>query len=558
PAVIGSYSTVDTGAKVSNSVVWDHADLGENCRLRGSIVCRSVTLKNGSLLEEGTVIGSEVVVGQGATINPNVRIWPNKEIEAGAVVRESVIWAGSWRRGLFSAYGLTGLSNVEFTPEFASRLGATVGALYPKGAQLAVSRDYTRSARMIHRAMVSGMISSGANVTDLHALPAPVARHWARQHRMPAVHAQSSPVDPRSADIRIFDSNGLDLSSRDERKLENLFFREDIRRVFPYEMGRIVARESEFERYTDDLIGRIDLEVVRSARFKVLVDYNNGASAQVLPRVLGEMNCGVIPLNASPAEVVAEQTDPEFRAHLQEMAVIVKAVNAKLGVFIDSPGERCFLIDETGEVLEHDVAFAVLAQLALAARPGILMGPASSSIALAMIADRLKSRFVPTKTTPGSVLRAAQHTETVLASDGGGGYCWPEFQVAFDAIYTTARALELMAATGSGLAVQRTQIPKVGYFRQDVFCPWEAKGRVMRTVMERHLKDRVDLTDGVKVFVDDGWVLVVPDADRPEYHIIASTDDPTRARGLVEEYVGIVRSTVAEAAPEVEGVTERE
>src|SRR6476660_4521015 len=139
PCVIGGFTTIDSGAKVSNSIIWDHTYIGENSRLRGSVVCRSVTLKNGCLLEEGSVIGSEVVLGTGDTVNPNVRIWPNKVVEAGAVVHESIIWAGSWKRGLFSSYGLTGLTNVEFTPEFASRLGAAVGALSPKGTEIAIS-----------------------------------------------------------------------------------------------------------------------------------------------------------------------------------------------------------------------------------------------------------------------------------------------------------------------------------------------------------------------------------------------------------------------------------
>jgi mannose-1-phosphate guanylyltransferase/phosphomannomutase len=75
-------------------------------------------------------------------------------------------------------------------------------------------------------------------------------------------------------------------------------------------------------------------------------------------------------------------------------------------------------------------------------------------------------------------------------------------------------------------------------------------------MMERHLKDRVDLTDGVKVFVEGGWVLVVPDADRPEYHIIASTLDAARSDALVDEYAALVRSIVTEMAPQAEGVVE--
>ena len=556
PTVIGAYTTIDSGVKISNSIIWDHSYVGLNSRLRGSVVCRSVTVKNGCLLEEGTVIGSEVTIGVGSTVNANVRIWPNKEVEPGAVVHESIIWAGAWKRGLFSSYGLNGLINIEITPEFASRLGAAIGALTPKGTEIAFSRDYTRSARMIGRALMSGIISAGSGVIDLSVLPAPVSRYWSRRNHVSAVHVQTSPVDPRSADVRIFDDHGLDIDKRNERKLEGLFFREDIRRVSHYEVGRITRRDQQTDRYLEDMLAKLDLEAVRGAAFKVVIDYNNGAAAMVLPQVLRELNCAVIPLNAQPAEVLVEQDDSTFQAHLQEMGVITLAVKAKLGVFIDNPGERCFIVDETGMLLSHDAAFAVLAQLAVTGEPGMILGPASSSLAFSMIADQYNSRFVPTKLTPGAVLRAAQHAEAVLASDGGGGFCWPDFAISFDAIFTIARVLEMLATTGTSIGALRARIPEVTHRTAVEFCPWEVKGRVMRTMMEKHLRDRVDLTDGVKVFVDDGWVLVAPDPDRPEYYIIASTTDPAHAHQLVDEYSALVRSVVAEAAPQAEAVVE--
>src|SRR6266852_5424045 len=189
---------VDIPADRKSEGIWIHeeAEVSDGTRIDGpALICSGAQVRSGAWVNGPCVVGSEVVLGTGATINPNVRIWPNKEVEPGAVVHESIIWAGSWKRGLFTSYGLTGLTNVEFTPEFASRLGAAVGALSPKGTEIAISRDYTRSARMIHRAVISGMISSGANATDLSVLPAPVSRYWARHNHVSAVHVQTSPVD---------------------------------------------------------------------------------------------------------------------------------------------------------------------------------------------------------------------------------------------------------------------------------------------------------------------------------------------------------------------------
>src|SRR2546426_10800856 len=118
----------------------------------------------------------------------------------------------------------------------------------------------------------------------------------------------------------------------------------------------------------------------------------------------------------------------------------------------------------------------------------MVLGTASTSLAFTMIAEQLGGRFVPTKITPGAVLRAAQHAEAVLASDGGGGFCWPDFALSFDAIFTIARVLELLAKTGTSLGNLRSRIPQVTHRTAVEFWPWEVKGRVVRTMMERHLR----------------------------------------------------------------------
>lgn len=224
PVVIDRYATVDALAKVSNSVVGQHAYIGESSRLRQSLVCRNVTIRNNCFLEENTVVGDECVIGQGAHIEPGVKLWPNKEVQAGSSVYESVIWADEWKQGLFSQYGLTGLVNVELTPEFCSRLGAAFAGTLPRGATVAVTRDVARGSRMIKRAMISGIAAAGASVRDLSELPLPLTQLAARARDCAAgVHIIESPLDRRSADIRFFDGLGLPLDKRAERKVENLF-----------------------------------------------------------------------------------------------------------------------------------------------------------------------------------------------------------------------------------------------------------------------------------------------------------------------------------------------
>jgi len=552
PVVVDRHVVVDVGAKVSSSVLWPQAYIGERARLRQTVVGAGATLKPLVLAEEGCVIGDGCVIGAGAVIAPNVKIWPHKDIEPGSTVHGSVIWAGSWRSSLFTSYGITGLSNVELTPEWCARLGAAWAASHPKGGELAICRDERPSSRMIKRAMIAGMLSAGARVLDLSELPLPVTSHLARESQvLGAVHVLVSPLDARSSDIRIFDERGLPIDRRAERRLENIFFREDFRRVVPDEIGPIAYGDWALGAYAAQALAEVDVELVRAARPKLLVDYDFSSASLVLPRLLRAVEAEVIPLHAGfDVGPRAERGPEQFAEQLGQSALITRTVGADLGVVIDAAAQRLRLIDDRGEPLDHDQALALVTWLALTGNPGgTVVVPASAPRPIGIIAERLGGRAVVTKVDPPSVLRAAVRTDAVLGGDATGGYVWTRHLAAFDAIFTVLELLTLCARAGRSLSAIRQELPRGTHLRHDEFCPWEAKGRVMRVLLDRHQGSRLDLTDGMKLPVDDGWVLVLPDPDRPEYHVIASVGDRATAEQVVGAFAAEVREAISLEEP---------
>ncbi len=221
PSVIGHYTIVDERAQVDRSIVWNNSYIGERAELRGALVGSSTGIKSKAVMFEGSVIGDNSIIQEGAIIQPNVKVWPDKEIEAGAVVNTSIIWGSQGRRGLFSRFGVTGLVNVDLTPEFATQLGAAYGAILPKGTTVCINRDsYHRTPRMIKRAIISGLPSAGVNVDDINQVPIPVARYFIRNtNAVGGIHVRLSPHDKRVIDIKFFDQNGLDINKTTERKL---------------------------------------------------------------------------------------------------------------------------------------------------------------------------------------------------------------------------------------------------------------------------------------------------------------------------------------------------
>lgn len=537
-AVIDRYSIVDDNAKVSNTVVWPHSYIGENCRLRQSIVCRNVTIKNGSLLEENTVVGDDCVIGRGSRVRSGVKIWPHKEIEPGSTVNESVIWAGEWRRGLFASYGMGGLINVELTPEFCARLGAAFAATLPRGASIAISRDHARSSRMIKRALVSGLISAGAWVRDLNEIPVPMTQFATRGHCDAGVHVLVSPLDQRSADIRFFDGAGLQIDKRAERKFENLFFREDFRRAAFYEMGDIEYVDLQAE-YRQHLFESVDAAAIRAANFRVLIDYDYSQASMVLPGILNELGVTAIPLNAGLSDGSHHRTVSE------ETALISRTVQADVGCMLSSTGERITFIDDEGTVLSSYESFAVLASWWLQSHPGVVLAPATTPQWITTLVEDSGGSFTSTPGEASAVLRASAGPNVCLACDGDGGFIWPYFFPAYDAMYTLVKLLEMRAVFQTSLSEMRARLPTFTYLTATEFCPWEAKGKVMRRLLEEHQGSNLDLVDGLKVFVPGGFVLVRPDPDEPAYHVVASVGDEATGRRLLAEYLEKVRAAQA-------------
>ena len=165
-----------------------------------------------------------------------------------------------------------------------------------------------------------------------------------------------------------------------------------------------------------------------------------------------------------------------------------------------------------------------------------MLAPASSPQWVRGLVEEQGSEFVPTNGEPNQVLRAAASPSACLATDGEGGFVWPYFFGAFDAMYTLVKLLELRAGAGEPISEATARLPQAAYLTAKEFVPWEAKGRVMRTLLEDHRDSNVYLVDGIKVYVDDGFVLVRPDPDEPACHIVASVGDELRARALIDEY----------------------
>ncbi|MGH3745743.1 MAG: sugar phosphate nucleotidyltransferase [Mycobacteriales bacterium] len=541
--VLGSNVVVKEGAFLHRAVIHDNVFIGSQANLRGCVVGKNTDVMRAARIEEGVVVGDECLVEEEAFLSHDVKVYPFKTIEAGAVVNTSVIWESRGQRALFGPRGISGLVNVEITPEHVVRLASAFATTLRKGATVTTSRDVSRAARTFKRAVISALNASAINVRDLEVSPSPVTRYeTAASDAQGGVILRTTPGDAQSIDIVFLDADGADVSPATQRKLERVFSRQEFRRAFPGEIAELSIPTRTIDGYAYEMLRTIDVSGVREAALKVVVDCTGGAATLVLPTLLGRLGVDVLTINGRLDEANPTETLSVHMRDVARLGDLVSGSGAACGVKFDHVGERISLVDEQGTLIHDDRALLVMLDLVAAERRS---GRIALPVATTRVAERV-TRFhgvdiTWTSQATDDISRAAREQDVLFAGDGRGGFIVPAFSSALDGMAAFVQLLGLVARTKLSLSQIDARIPGATVLRRSVPTPWAAKGMVMRHVVEAAGDRPIDTTDGVRVVEPDGaWALVVPDPAEAVTHLWAEGGEEQSAAMVLERWAAVV------------------
>ena len=555
PAVIGDNCVVGPGARlgayctlgrnvrigdnavVERSIVHDNTYLGSGVRVEGSVLGRGSDLRQGVRCEEGVVLGDECFVGAHAEIRAGVKIYPFKTVEAGAIVNSSIVWESRGARSLFGRDGVRGLANVDISPELAVRLSMAWASTLEKGATVTSSRDTSRAARVLKRAIMVGCNAAGVNVDDLEAATVPVTRFQVTSSKSSAgVTVRLDPEDPQSVVLRFFDKDGIDVDETTQRKIERLYHREDFRRVLAREIGDLGFPPRTLEHYTQALIDSVDLSSARGAGpeagARLLVRHGQLRDAQPAGQARGR---------GAGGQPVRQHGQ---RAGLRPPGGGRPGVRAGAGLGRPPGGRPRPRVGSSSTssttratCSSHDEALLVLVTLITESVPGARIAlPVAASGAAEKICRDAGAEIIWTKLSASHLMEVARSEKVTLAASQSGGFIFPAFLPAFDGAATLVNLISLLTSTGRKLSELVAAMPPVRIAHQSVHTPWDQKGMLMRTLVERSQGRELVLVDGVKVLEEDGWALVLPDPEEPLTHVWAEAPSAARAEARAQEY----------------------
>ncbi len=446
------------------------------------------------------------------------------------------------KKRLFGTFGVRRTANDVLTPEFASRLAACYGTLVQ--GTVAVGGDPRTSTPMLMEAVKAGLLSSGCDVVDLGILPTPGVQYAVRKYYDGGVMITASHNPPKYNGIKFLDEFGIGIPDEMDFEIERLYFDAEPKRAKFFEIGQIYHNDKIIEEYVDEAISKVDAQAIKDANLKVVVDCGSGAGCYTAPYLIRKLGCDVTTINGQPDGFFPGRDPEPIEENLQELISVVKELGADIGLAHDGDADRTICIDENGNFVLGDKTFTLVEREMLKENNGgTIVTTVATSQAIYDIADEFNGNVIATAVGDLLVARKLKDEDGLFGGEENGGLIFPDFVYGRDAVMTVAKILEIIAKEKKTLSSLVKELPVYYASKQKIECPDDEKEFVMDSIAEevKTTTDfELDLTDGVKILKEDGWVIIRPSGTEPIFRCFAESDSQEKADEMTEWGISLI------------------
>lgn len=498
--IIGDRVTVGEYATIKTSVLWNGVHIGSRAELRGSLICENTIVDKRTRVFESAIIGSECKLGADTSVKPNVKIWPGKQIEGGTEISDNIVWntANSFhKKSLFGQRGITGACGTEINPALTGRLGSAFAASLKPSAVLSVAHDGKPLSEMAALAFISGAAAAGAACVSCGALTLPILRFAVKEYAHQGAAFFRTEDDKMS--IVLLDANGCDLTRKQERSVAGYFQKYDT----PYAGTDILKPILTLENLRDHYIASFSKR-----------------KAATEPKM-------TIALSGDP--YICRLAEEIFQRKGLQLCNL-SAESYDLAITFAPDGENFDLYDERGVLLKGDLLSIVVSIVLFESYEKCTLAiPVNHSSFYEDLAKKYEAELMRTKVSVRDIMERISNEIIKESADA-------QISMRYDAVYCIYQIIEYLQRTGQTLSALKGQIPKLYMESEDIECTFDRKGTVMRKLIEENEGKAYETIDGIKIYTEKGWTLILPDSDRPIFRITTEGMNEEYAKELLVDY----------------------
>ncbi len=541
--VIGNDVTIGEDTKLSNTVVWENVEIGKGVKIDHGVICNNNTIGRNTKVSAGIILAEGCDIGEIVTVEKDVTIWPNKSIESAAIVSSNVILGNKYKNSIFENGTVEGKTNVELSCEMITKLAEAFGAQLPVGSKILVGRDHHNGSRMLKRAFLGGLLSSGVKVVDSQSIPSSVLRYALvnNDEYEAGVYFRQNREDTTMTVITFFNHEGLRINSDIAKKIEKAFFKESFRRVDFSQIGEIIESNTaqKYSRYKNTMEEIFEKRLFACVDCRVAVDMMHGLDSDIFPQIMRDLNIDNIVFNSYYDAHQLANFKSLYKKSVRDMGSIIKSLKLDVGFMLYPFGQRLDILCDQGNLLSlKDSLQVVLSLLNLDATPenkkSVLLPTWAPDIVYYENLNIERGKY--------GNFKAEKLKEYDLVATIDGNYAFTEFVLYRDSMYATVKILELIIRHQVKLSELLAGLPKFFYRQTQFECSQSYKGKMMRKFLEDAKGKRSSSADGVKIwFSDTDWILMIPNQYSDHLDIYVQAADETVGEAILQKYIEKVK-----------------
>lgn len=444
-----------------------------------------------------------------------------------------------------SISGVRGVIGDSLSPTLLTRFAQAFGTYVGSGG-IVIGRDPRTSGEMVKQAVIAGLLSSGCRVVDVGMCPVPTVQMMVRRYGAQgglAITASHNP--PEWNALKFIGSDGLFLGAGSAREMLDIYHQGEYTKVSGAEMRAVELVTGATDIHIAEIIKALGTLPAQTRRLRVVLDACNGAGSLVGPKLLELLGAQVFTINDQPNGQFPRPAEP-LPENLGALSAAVVAHNADIGFAQDMDADRLAIVSDQGVPIGEDytLVLATLFVLGEAGKPGSVVANLSTTHALEFVANKFNSPLFRTRIGEANVTERMQSENAIIGGEGNGGVIYPRINFARDSLVGMALILHLIAKQERSLSQILAELPRLFIIKEKVVCPSHKIKDVLQLIRQVYSGAPIDLTDGVKVILPNGWLHVRGSNTEPIIRLSAEADTEAHAREISDSVFGLVKELI--------------
>ncbi|MEZ6138760.1 MAG: phosphoglucosamine mutase [Pirellulaceae bacterium] len=443
---------------------------------------------------------------------------------------------------IISVSGLRGTIGEQLTPAVASRYMAALASSIPvvRGATVVLGRDGRESGAMLSRAVAATLQAHGLDVVDLGVAATPTVGVAVRKLQAAAGVQISASHNPREYNgLKLFNAQGRVFPKLEGEQVLAAYRANQHRWVPVDDLGGFCTDNDPHSHHLKSVLATVDVDAIKSKRFKVLLDSNHGAGGLLGAPLLQALGCQLTLLGGDPDGQFSHPPEP-LAENLTDVSRQVCGQGYDVVFCQDPDADRLAVIDENGLFIGEEFTLALcLMQMLPQLVPSdggsttIVTNCATSSLSK-VLAAKYDCKFMQSAVGEANVADLMIAEKAVFGGEGNGGPIDPAVGYVRDSFVGMARILELMATSGASISELVQQLPPLSMIKDKATLDSAKLPALLDRLTAKCDDAASSRLDGLKLDWPDRWLLVRGSNTEPIVRFIAEAPTTAEAQQLCD------------------------